>query len=239
MRPNWCLTLGLFFALLSSATADAQTPAGAPGGDALGERLAALKQSLAKSQQNLRTYQWVETTSVSLKGEVKSTTQSSCYYGADGALQKTPISASPPPEQKRGLRGAIAQNKKEELTDTMKQAVALVKLYVPPNPALIQKSKDTGNMSLEVLQPGKVVRLVFRNYQLPGDNLGNTVDLATNTLSGISVGTYLGKPSTPVTLNVQMGTLMDGTGYPANIQLAVPSQNLSVAVTNTGYRKLN
>ena len=47
----------------------------ADGDPTLQERVAALKQSLAESQKALRTYQWVETTTVSMKGEVKSQKQ--------------------------------------------------------------------------------------------------------------------------------------------------------------------
>jgi hypothetical protein len=233
------LSLALIFGLSVAGPAGAQGNDATAAGNGLAERITALKQSLAESQKNLRTYQWVETTVVSLKGEVKSTMQSSCYYGADGALQKTPISASPPPAPKPGLRGRIVESKKQELTDTMKQAVALVKSYVPPNPALIQRSKDTGKASMEVLQPGKLIRLVFRDYQLPGDVLAITVDLSTNRLAGISVSTYLGQPNTPVTLEVAMGSLADGTTYPANIQLGIKSQQLAVAVSNSGYKPLN
>jgi hypothetical protein len=44
------------------------------------ERAAAIKQSLQKSMQQLRQYQWTETTVVSLKGEEKARTQNSCSY---------------------------------------------------------------------------------------------------------------------------------------------------------------
>jgi hypothetical protein len=39
---------------------------------------------------------------ISLKGEEKSRQQKQCYYGADGALQKVTMSATPPPQEKRG-----------------------------------------------------------------------------------------------------------------------------------------
>jgi hypothetical protein len=208
-------------------------------GEGLQERVAALKQSLAQSQKALRTYQWVETTTVSMKGDVKSQKQMSCYYGADGALQKLPISATPPPKKKGGLRGKIAESKKEELTQAMQQAVALVKSYVPPDSALIQRSVDTGKASVEILQPGKIVRLVFRDYRLPGDALGITVDLTTNGLAGIDVTTYLGQPSEPVDMKVSMGVLNDGTSYAATTQLTLKSEQLTVNVANTGYRHLN
>ena len=114
----------------------------ADGDPTLQERVAALKQSLAESQKALRTYQWVETTTVSMKGEVKSQKQMSCYYGADGALQKQPLSAPPPPPaKKKGLKEKIVESKKEDLTDAMKKAVALVKSYLPPDPARIQQAK--------------------------------------------------------------------------------------------------
>jgi hypothetical protein len=214
------------------------TPGVAQGGGDMQERVAALKKSMAASQQALRTYQWVETTTVSMKGEQKSMKQESCYYGADGKLQKTPIAASPPPKEKGGLRGKAIASKKAELSDTMKQAVGLVKTYVPPNPAMIQRSVDAGKASMEVLQPGKVVRLVFKDYELPGDSLSITMDLATNHLMAISVASYLGSPSKPVTMNVTMGSLTDGSTYAATTQLSLPSEKLEVNVASSGYRKM-
>jgi hypothetical protein len=226
----------LSLALLALTVTSIASAQGA--GSGVQERVAALKQSLAQSQQLLRTYQWVETTTVSMKGEQKSMKQESCYYGADGKLQKTPIASSPPPKKKGGLRGKIAESKKEELTDTMKQAVALVKTYVPPNPAMIQRAVDAGKVSVEVLQPGKVARLVFKDYELPGDSLGVTMDLTTNHLMAISVASYLGSPSKPVTMNATMGSLTDGTTYTASTQLSLPFDQLVVNVANSGTRRM-
>ncbi len=224
---------------LLPATRVTLAQASGAGGAGLEERAAALKQSLAQSAQRLRTYQWVETTTVSMKGEVKSQKQVSCYYGADGGLQKIPIAATPPPKQKGGLRGAIQKSKTEELQGKMKQAVELVHMYAPPDPALIQRCKDTGKLSLDILQPGKLVRIVCRDYRLPGDTLALTIDVTANRLAALDVSTYLGKPSSPVTLNGKFATLSDGTVYPANLTLGLPSEKLSVTVANTGYRPMN
>jgi hypothetical protein len=227
----------VFFTVLwGRAPVLAQT---AGGGGALEERLAALKQSLAQSTQRLRSFQWVETTTVSMKGEMKSQSQVSCYYGADGTLQKIPISSTPPPKQKPGLRGAIQKKKTEELKGDGKQAIALVHTYAPPDPALLQRCKETGNLSLDVLQPGKLVRIVCRNYRLPGDSLALTIDLQSNRLTSLDVSTYLNAPSSPVTLNGRFGALNDGTTYPASLTLGLQAQQLSVTVTNAGYRPMN
>jgi len=100
------------------------------------ERVAVLKGTFAASQANLRQYEWIETTVVSLNGEEKSRKQQRCYYGADGVLQKVLVDASPPPPTKPGLRGRIIANKTAELTDYMKSAVRLVAWPAPLAPAL-------------------------------------------------------------------------------------------------------
>jgi hypothetical protein len=201
------------------------------------ERVAALKQNVARDQQNLRQYEWIETTVISLKGEEKSRKVMQCYYGADGGLQKVPVAASPPPDKKRGLRGRIIEKKTEELTDYMKAAVALVKTYVPPDPARIQAVKDAGNVSLDLPGGGKGARLNFRNYSKPGDVLTVEVDPASNRVMGITVATYLDDPKDAVTLNVSFSSLQDGTGYPATEVLVASAKNLTVNITNSGYRK--
>jgi hypothetical protein len=201
------------------------------------ERAALLKATMAASQAVLKQYEWIETTVVSLKGEEKSRKQERCYYGADGGVQKVELSGTPEPAKKRGLRGKIAESKKEELTDYMKSAVALVKAYVPPNPAKIQAAKDAGKVSIDVLEPGKRARLNFRDYAKSGDNLGVEVDLASNRPLSLKVATYLEDAKDVVTLDVRMGQLNDGTAYPSDVTLDAKAKQITVAVKNSGYRK--
>jgi len=236
MRTRTSITLTIIFGLIGAAPSIAQTSSGT--GNEASERIASVVKSLQESAKRLRSYEWVETTAVSFKGEEKSRKEARCYYGADGKLQKVPISAPPPPPQKKGgLKGRVAESKKEEISGAMKDAVALVKKYVPPDPAMLKKSKDAGKASTEVVEPGKVVRLVFKDYQLPGDALNITLDAANNRLSALNVASYLGKPSDAVNLDARLGALDDGTTYPADIQLAVKSANIAVHITNSGYRK--
>jgi hypothetical protein len=234
MKPTQGIILTLLAALLISGSgivvAQAQQPS-------IPERVAALKATLAASRVNLKQYEWIETTVVSLNGQEKSSKQMRCYYGADGKLQKVEVSASPPPERKRGLRGLIAEHKKEELTDYMKNAVSLVRTYVPPNPAKIQAAKDAGKVSIDLLPNG--IRLNFRDYQKAGDNLGVEVDLLNNRALGVTVSTYLDDTKDAVMLNARMGQLNDGTTYPSDITLDAQAKGLRVTVQNSGYRKTN
>jgi hypothetical protein len=215
-----------------SSIAQAQTPQ-----PSMQERVAAIKASFATSQANLRSYEWIETTVVSLKGEEKSRKQQRCYYGADGVLQKIVIDASPTAAPKRGLRGAIVANKKAELTDYMQSAVALVKSYLPPDPARMQAATNSGKTSIQVLEPGKRVQVNFRDYQKAGDNLAITINVANNVIAGVGVSSYLKSAADAVTLDASMGQLADGTIYTSNIVLNAPAKNITVNVQNTGYRR--
>ncbi len=235
-----CMTVkALGLAVLGTTLALAGPIAQAQAPQSLPERVAALKTQFAVSQANLRQYEWIETTVVSVNGEEKSRKQQRCYYGADGALQKVLIDASPPPATKPGLRGRIIANKKAELTAYMQSAVSLVKSYIPPDPAKIQAAKDAGKVTIQVLDPGRRAQINFHDYRQPGDNLAIVINLATNVIAGAGVSSYLDSPTDVVTMDAKMGQLDDGTSYTSDTTLNAAAKNLTVTVQNTGYRKMN
>jgi hypothetical protein len=199
-----------------------------------------LKQSLQTSQKQLRAYEWIETTVVAKDGEEKSRSQNRCYYGVDGKLQKVPVASSGSEGdsggRQRGLRARIAEEKKEEMTEYMKNAVALVHSYVPPDPGRMQQCVNTGKLSLNPIQPGRVVRLDFKDYLKAGDVLGITMELATNRLMGMQVSSYLDSPEDAVVLNVEMGVLPDNTIYTQRTTLDAKAKGMTVTVENSGYR---
>ena len=202
------------------------------------ERVAALQQALKESAAKIRQYEWVETTTVSLKGDEKSKTLKRCYYGVDGKLQKVPIAATAPPPPSGGrLKQKIVANKKEELQDYMQQANALVGKYVPPNPNAIQRAKDANRIKLGTSAAGGV-NVEIANYLLPGDLFTIVVDPAANRLLGMNVASYLDNPKDTVTLEVQMGALPDGASYAARTTLDAKAKNVRVVVENAGYRPL-
>ena len=203
--------------------------------ETLQTHVAALKESLARNRQQLKQYEWMETTVVLLNGEEKSTKQYIARYSADGTVQKTLLEASPEKKQ-RGLRGRIIEKKKEELTDYMQRAVDLVKLYVPPSSEKIQAVRDAGNASLSPIEPGRI-RLKFGNYRMPGDMLTIDVDPASKRLLGARVSTYLDNPKDTVDLVIQFGLLPDGTAYPASVNLNAQAKKVAVQITNSDYRK--
>ncbi len=209
------------------------------------QRVAALKQSLQDSQKRIRTYEWIETTIISLKGEEKSRKQQRVYYGADGKLQKLPVGdgAKPQPQPAasggRGgrLKQRIVENKTEDMQEYMEEAAALIHQYAPPDPAVIQKVKDAGKMAIKPLEAGRV-RLEFSDYLQAGDRLVMYINAAANTLAGLGVATYLDEPEDKVNLDVRFGALQDGTSFTAQTTLDATAKNIRVVVQNSGHRPL-
>ena len=206
-------------------------------GQDLQQKLAAGKQAAAANQQALRSYAWLEKVELSLKGEVKSTKVSSCRYGPDGQVQKTPVVEPPPPQQQRGLKGKVIAKKTGEMKEELESAAALVQQYVPPSPDKIQVVMNAGTASLAQAGPGAVA-LKFPGYVKAGDGLSLTFDTNVKTLRRIDVATWLEKPSDTVTFQVVMQSLPDGTDYPGAITLAIPGSNIEVRITNSNYQKL-
>jgi hypothetical protein len=229
----------LAFTCLAGAALLAQTPA-APN------PVAALKESLAQNQAQLRTYAWVETTQVSLKGEVKKEEQKQCYYGADGKVQKTatspPAAQKPAAEPSRGGRGGgrlkenIVENKVEDMKDYLEKVAALVHEYVPPDAGKIQAAQAAGNVAAQ--PSGATTTLNVKNYLKPDDVLAIGLNPQTKRLTSYRVQSYVEDPKDDaVKLNVTFATLQDGTSYPQQILLDVDAKKLQVKITNSGYKK--
>src|SRR3954447_16710161 len=91
-------------------TASSSVAYQAPDKAGLQQRVAALKDSVAANKAKLAQYQWTETVTILLKGEVKKTEQNLCKYGPDGKVQKTPMGApAPPPQQPEGRHGRLKE----------------------------------------------------------------------------------------------------------------------------------
>ncbi len=207
-----------------------------PQNGELQQKLAAVKQAAAQNKKQLRQYQWIETTQLTLKGDAKPPTRNSCLYGPDGKVQKTAIGA--PPEEPSGgrLKQKIIAKKKAEMKDYMQDVKAVLSMYVPPDPQKMQADYQAGKVSLNPV-PG-AVNLIFTDYAQPNDKMTLTFDTATKKITALNINTYMGKEKDVVTLQVQMSTLPDGTSYEAQTVLNATAKELVVTTTNSNYQKL-
>ena len=229
-----CSLAAAAVALVSMAAAQTPPP-----------QIAALKESLAKNQAALKQYSWVETTVISMKGEVKKQQQKQCSYGPDGKVQKTPIGEQEPKAKEPsggGRRGggrakqAIVAKKVGEVKDYMEDVAALVHQYVPPDAQKIQAVQGAGKLAV---QPGAGVTVLnLKDYLKPGDLLAIGFDPAALAMRSYNVTSYVEKPQDDaVALAVTFASLPDGTSYPQQILLDVKAKDIQVKVTNSGYKK--
>jgi len=206
-----------------------------PQNTELQEKLAAVKQAAAENKQRLQQYQWIETTQLTLKGDQKPPTQNLCQYGPDGQVQKTPM--SPPPQQPSGgrMKQRIVEKKKAEMQDYMQDVKSVLAMYVPPDPQRMQQAYQAGNAAVSPV--AGAVNLVFTNYAQPGDKMTLTFDTTAKKITALSVNTYMGEAKDAVTLQVQMGSLPDGTNYAQQTVLNAAAKELAVTTTNSNYQK--
>ena len=216
--------------------AAAETPA-APTPEG---RIDAVKQSLATSGAALKQYEWSQKVAISMKGEEKSRKDYKCSYGADGKVQKVPAAAAAEePKKKKGLRGKVVENKKEDIEAALKASMALLDQYSPLEAARLQTAKNTGNVSVSVPGADNRVRITIKNYLKPGDVVELEVDGAKNTLQSVSITSSMEQENAkgPVAAKVTYAAMADGTLYPAQQVLDLKAQSLKVDVENSSYTK--
>ena len=224
------------------AVLQAQQPPAPSAGGGAADHVAALKQTMQQGMALARKYEWVESTTISLKGEEKSKKQNRCYYGADGKVQKVSLDQPAAPAQAKGgggrrggkLKEQVVEKKKDEMKDYMEKAAALIHQYVPPSPQQIQAAKDAGRIAVNP-QSGKV-QIVISQYLKPGDSLTIDFDPVANRLLGLGVASYPDTPSDVVTLAVQMSSLPDGALYAGQTTLDAKAKNVQVVIRNSGHR---
>jgi hypothetical protein len=107
---------------------------------------------------------------------------------------------------------------------------------VPPDPARIQAVTDAGKLSVTPLGGGQSVRLDLHDYLQSGDLFAIEVDLETNNIRSVEISSYLDGPDDKIGLDVQFANLPDGTSHVSQSTLDAPAKNVSVLVTNSGYR---
>jgi hypothetical protein len=204
----------------------------------LAQRLAAVKESLAKNQQALKQYSWTETTVVSLKGEEKVRQQHECRYGPDGKVVKTPLGEAPESggKKRRGLKGKIVDKKVGELKEYMDRAGSLIRRYVPPDPARMKTAFDSGKAALSRSAADSTTTIEFKDYYKTGDSL--VLSFSNGQVKSVAVRSYLDDASDAVSLNAAFQPLADGTNYMSESVLDAAAKQVQVRTTNFDHHKV-
>ena len=229
------VTIVLLFVLFSVSALHAQS------GD-MQQRIAELKEAMAKNKQALSHYTWKEQVAISLKGEQRKVEHFQVKMGPDGKPQMTPLDSPPEEQPERGglrpgrLRQRIIERKKEEYEEYAERMKALVQRYVPPDKDAIQDAFAKGNVSIT---PGtQEVKIAIRNYVKNNDSMTIVFDKDRKQISSIAVASYLDDPSDAVNLQVQLSSLPDGTNHVSSTSIEGTQKQLTIRTQNSDYRKL-
>jgi hypothetical protein len=207
----------------------------------LQQKVADLKRSAAANKQALAQYSYVQTTTISLKGEVKKVTHDQVVTGPDGKPQKTsldPPAAAPAAPSGGRLKQRVVAKKKEEYADYADSIKALIAQYVPPNKDMIQQAAGSGNIKLGPAGAPGEFQLVISNYVKQGDKMTFAINKAAGGMQSITIATYLDKPSDAVTVDVQFAQIPSGPRYPATQKINGASKQMIILVQNSDYKHL-
>jgi len=202
------------------------------------QKLMAIKDAQAANKQKLAQYTWMETETISIKGNVKDTKTYQVQM-VNGQQQKTEVN-----DQKAGSSGGregrvkehVIEKKTEEYEEYGQSISALAKQYTTPNPEALMQAKQAGNISI---QPGGgTVSLMIKNYVKPGDSVTMTISEQTHSPVSIQVNSYLSDPKNAVTISAQFAQLPDGTNHVANATIDGVSKHLTVNEQNSNYQRM-
>ena len=204
----------------------------------LEREVAAVRAEVAHSRATLRRYTWTESTEVSVKGEVKSSTQVACIYDTNGELKRTPVGPDKDNEPPNVVAKRHINRKKGEMQDYIDRSISMVHKYLPPKPEQLLYLLEHGRASFGPSKPGTSA-VVFKNYYLDEDSLTFIYDAASKRLLHVTISTNLANPKDPVTLEADFETLPDGVNHLATAILSATAKKVQVKVSNASYQLLS
>lgn len=206
--------------------------------DALHKKLQQMQQTMSRNEQQLHTYQWIETATITIDGRPKPPRQSLCRYTPVGTLSKTPLGPPPQMSEARGgpFRKMMVRKKMEEFQEELSQVRALTGMYLPPNRVKLRQAFEVNKVTFERNGAGGNA-IVIHDYAKPGDELRLVLSPSTMQIQRIAVKTYLDQPKDILTADVEFASLADGTSYPSITTIRVPSKKLSLTTVSSNFSK--
>ena len=207
---------------------------------AIQEKVAEVKAAAAANKQALAQYTWVETDTISLKGEEKKQEHFQVRLGPDGKPQKTPLDAAAPSEPSGGrLKRHIVEKKVDEYKEYADQIKALIQQYLPPDRDAIGQAYQKDNVMVGPAPggPGQY-KAVISNYVKQGDKMTLVMDAAQKNIVSLSIASYLDDPSDAVTVEAQFVPIPGGPNHVSSQTINGVKKQLTIAVQNANYQKL-
>src|SRR5450631_3078795 len=185
----------------------------------------------AANRKQLAAYVWTRTVQVFLSGELKNTIVSSLSIGPDGKVVTTAVSSTPtsaPPT--RGIRGAVAKNKIDDLKTYIDEAIKVSAGYLYMSPGKMVDYFNAAGIS----QSGNTITVSGSNVNQPNDQVG--LILNSTTLGYISESFKSAMSNgDAIAGTVNYKTFDNGLTAIDNAELDLPAKNLKLMISNSNY----
>jgi hypothetical protein len=195
-----------------------------------------LAQSQKQNEQALRQYTWQSRTEIRKGGETKNVQMAVNRYDIYGTLQKTTVSSTPQQQlPTRGIRGLIAQKKKEDFKETLEGLSALARSYAELSPDAMQRFMGTASVTPEMNPQQKLFRVTGGNILQPGDSMTVWLDAVSRKQRRVEIHTTLDRK--PVRIVSDFQDLPGGPNYMARSVIDYPSAELTLITENFDYQR--
>jgi hypothetical protein len=197
-------------------------------------------QKFAESQRRnameLRQYTWKSRIEIQKDGETRNVQLNLMRYDIGGTLQKTQLSSTPQQQlPTRGLKGRIAQKKKEDFMETLDSLGKLAKSYGELSPEAMQRFMATAAITSEMGPQQKSIRAKGIDVLQPGDAMSVWLDAVTRKLKKVEIQTALDRK--PVRVVSEFQDLPEGPTYMARSIVSYPSEELTLITENFDYQR--
>src|SRR5580658_10243026 len=154
-------------------------------------KIAQVAEASKANKEALSHYNWQESVTTRIKGEVKKQQVFLVNIGPDGQQQKSEINAQPDQASGGPLKRHIVAKKKAEYKDYGEQIADLARQYTQPDPNRLQQALQRGNVSMQLGGGDTMVTLVIRNYIKPNDSVTLVFNKQQNAIQSLRVLSYL------------------------------------------------
>jgi cytochrome c1 len=201
-------------------------------------KLAQVKLASAANKQALSHYNWQESVTTSIKGEVKKQQLFLVSVGPDGQQQKSEINAQPAQASGGPLKRHIVAKKTAEFKDYGEQIADLARQYTQPDPDRLQQAYQQGNISMQLGGGENTITLNIKNYIKPNDSVTLVFNKQSKAIQSVRVASYLDDPKDAVTIAAQFAKLPNGINHVTGTQINGASKQLTVVTQNSNYQPI-
>jgi len=204
------------------------------GSLAYGQQEQKFAQAQKQNAQALRQYTWKSRSQVRKDGDVKSTKIFLTRYAPDGTQVQVLLEEDSAKLPKFGLRGMIAQKKKEEAAQLIEALQKLAKSYGELPPAKMQEFMGRATATLETNAPQPLLRLEASDVLQPNDSMTVWVDANTRRQRRIEINSSY--DAKPVRIVSEFRDLPGGPTYMARSVVDYPHEELTLTVENFDHQ---